>query len=645
MQTQTIKAMHLKRRDIKPGYLLLLLLICILTSSFCFFLYWHDNKYTAPGPDASYGNMELDDAVLEKQGLVWMTDGWEFYGGKLLKPADFLSGGQRPDRYVFVGQFGGFENVDGQPYGSASYRITVKLPDKTNVYALYLPEIFSSCRLYINGVERLSLGQTSPEDYRAEIAEKIVSFEASGHVELLLAVTDFSGIYSGLTHPPALGTPDSIRDMTERRLNLRTALLTMTLLIGIISLLMGAAVRRDPLPFLYALFCLLFLGFTCYPVVKTLFPSFGGLYVTENLSFCGMILLVFILQRNIFSFKSFLNTFGIAFGGMVCLVCAVYHLLLPRANIGIMLSYSHLILLYKWLSAALLTVSTIQVLRNTEDTAPFAKTLLCGMVIFDCTLIMDRVLPLYEPIYSGWFLEISSLCLVLLIGAVILGEIYNRFVTNLVLEESIRLTKQNLAMQEEQHKAVMDAIASERTFRHDLRHHISVLHEFADDNDIDALKTYFSKMEREVPVKSAGTFCENAAVDAVLRHYEAGAKAEGIEFTSAVQIGRNIGISDVDLCVVFGNCLENALEACKRQKHNKKYVRINAGISIGVLAVTVENSFDGVIQYSGSGFLSSKRHQTGIGTLSVRTIAKKYGGRVSYETSGGVFRVSVFMHL
>ena len=142
MQTQTIKAMPLKRRDIKPGYLLLLLLICILTSSFCFFLYWHDNKYTAPGPDASYGNMELDDAVLEKQGLVWMTDGWEFYGGKLLKPAYFLSGGQRPDRYVFVGQFGGFENVDGQPYGSASYRITVKLPDKTNVYALYLPEIF-----------------------------------------------------------------------------------------------------------------------------------------------------------------------------------------------------------------------------------------------------------------------------------------------------------------------------------------------------------------------------------------------------------------------------------------------------------------------------------------------------------------------
>lgn len=632
-------------KPFEKKFAFLLFLLCAITSACCLFLYRHDNKYTAPGPHSSYGHMDLDAATLDKQGLVWLVDGWEFYGGRLLSPDDFHSGPLTPDRYVFAGQYGGFEAVDGHAYGSATYRLTVKLPDEPRTYALYLPEIYSSCRLFVNGVERLHLGQTTPESYIAETAEKTVPFEASGQAELLLAVSNFSNAYGGLTYPPALGTPDSIQNMTAVRLNLRTALLTMTLFIGVVALLIGLANRKNTLPALYALYCLTFVGFTCYPVVKTFFHTLGGLYLVENLSFCVMILMVFFLQRKLFSLDQPVDTFGIAFGGFVCVTCMVYHLILPHANLAVILSYSRLITLYKWLSAVLLTVNTIRALRQRSEAAPHARVLLCGMVIFDTTLVMDRLLPLYEPIYSGWFLELSSLCLVLLIGAVILREIYCRAVTNLVLEESIRLTRQNLAMQEEQHLAMMETIACERTFRHDLRQHISVLHEFAAADDIAALKGYFSNLEDQLPAQSASIFCENAAVDAIIRHYEAGAKLAGVEFAASVQAGTDLSVSDVDLCVIFGNCLENALEACARQKNGKKYIRVNAGPSIGVYAITIENSSDGPLRPSGNGFLSSKRPQTGIGTASVQAIAKKYNGRVSFETDGTLFRISVLLIL
>ena len=630
---------------LNPGFSLLLLLLCVITSAVCIFLYQYDNKYTASGPGGSYGQLELDAEALDEQGIVWLVDGWEFYGGRLLNPADFQSDIRKPDRYVFAGQFGGFEIVNEQPYGSASYRLTIKLPDEMRTYSLYLPEILSSCRLYINGTERLRLGQTSPANYTAGTAETIVPFEAAGQAEILIAVSNYSNTYGGLTYPPAFGIPGSILDMAERRLNLRTALLTMTLMTGAVSFLIGMANRKNPLPVLYSLFCLLFFGFTSYPVVKTFFPSFGGLYLMENLSFCGMILMVFILQRRIFSFKDSINTFGIAFGGLVCLVCLVYHLLLPRASLEMMLSYSKLINLYKWLSAFLLTVNTARILKKGSHTAFYARILLCGMAIFDCTLVMDRMLPLYEPVYSGWFLELSSLRLVLLIGAVILQEIYRSFTANLVLEETVRLTRQNLAMQKEQHKTMMDAIAGERAFRHDLRHHISVLHEFADADDTEALKRYFSDLESGLPVKFAGTFCENAAADAVIRHYEAEAKLAGVDFISSVQIGEDMTVSDVDLCVIFGNCLENALEACKRQESGETYIKVSAGVSVGVFAVTIENSFNGVLKTTPGGFLSSKRPQEGIGTASVQAIAKKYEGRVSFETDDGVFRASILLHL
>lgn len=634
------------RTRVKLGFPLLLLSLCILTAAVCSFLYRYDNKYTAPGPGAAYGNMDLrGDNAFEPRGLVWLADGWEFYGGELLTPHDFQNSAPTPDRYVFAGQLGGFETVNGQPHGSASYRLTITLPERAQTYALYLPEVFSACRLYVNGTERLTLGQADPGHYRAETAEKAVYFEAAGQVELLLAVSDYSHTYSGLVYPPALGLPDAVDWMAALRLNLRTALLTLTALIGAIALLLFAANRGNPLPALYALVCLSFLGYTCYPVAKTLFPTLGGLHFVENLSFCAMILLVFLLQRKLLALEHPVNTFGILFGAAVCLACVPYHLLLPGAGLGLLLSYSKLMALYKWLSAALLTAGAVLSLRQADETTPHAKVLLCGMAVFDTALVMDRLLPLYEPIYSGWFLELASLCLVLLIGAVLLREIYGRAVTSLVLEEDIRLTRQNIAMQKEQHHTMMEAIAQERAFRHDLRQHISVLHELAGADDLDALKRYFDKLEGALPPRQDGAFCGNAPVDTIIRHYAARAGLVGAEFAAAVQVGADIPISEVDLCVIFGNLLENAVEACARQQEGSKYIHVCAGPSVGAFAITVENRFNGYLRRNPAGFLSSKGSRPGIGTASVRAITKKYGGMASFETVGDTFRASVILHL
>lgn len=636
---------ELKRPHVKPWFPLLLLSLCILTAAVCSLLYRYDNKYTAPGPGAVYGRMDLRGDALGTRGLVWLVDGWEFYGGALLTPEDFQNGAPTPDRYVFAGQLGGFETVNGAPHGSATYRLTISLPEEARTYALYLPEVFSACRLYVNGEERLALGQTGPGDYRAETAERIVYFEAAGQMELLLAAADYSHFYSGLVYPPALGLPDAVSGMAVLRLSLRVMLLTFTALIGGIALLLFASNPKDSLPALYALVCLFFLGYTCYPVSKTLFPALGGLHLMEPLSFCAMILLVFLLQRKLLALDHPANTFGIVFGGLVCVLCVVCRLLLPSAGLWLLLSYSRLMALYKWLSAALLTAGAVLGCRQADEAAPHARALLCGMAVFDAALVMDRVLPLYEPIYSGWFLELGSLCLVLLIGAVLLREIYSRAVTSLVLEESVRLTRQNIAMQKEQHRAMMEAIARERTFRHDLRQHISVLHAFAGADDLSALKRYFAELEGDLPLRPASVFCENAAVDAIIRHYAARASLAGVEFSAEVQVPEEISISEVDLCVIFGNLLENAVEACERQQEGAKRLHVRAGPSVGTLAITVENSFDGILQRSVYGFRSSKGARAGAGTASVRAAAKKYGGRAFFDAENGTFRASVILHL
>ena len=48
--------------------------------------------------------MEVEAETLNGQGVIWRVDGWEFYGGLLLTPADFRSNMPAPDRYLFAGQ-------------------------------------------------------------------------------------------------------------------------------------------------------------------------------------------------------------------------------------------------------------------------------------------------------------------------------------------------------------------------------------------------------------------------------------------------------------------------------------------------------------------------------------------------------------
>ena len=185
--------------------------VCAFAVAAFLFLYQSDNKYTANGPRGENGVLVLDEQTLHEYPVVFLTEGWEYYGGRLLSPEDFDFGDSSltsdaydpkdaaptPDAYIFIGQYGGFDAGDrtASPHGSASYRLTIKLPEKTGHYLLELPEIFSAYRAYVNGALVQTMGDPDPAAYRHETANRTVEISApSGQVELLIAVSDFSHI-------------------------------------------------------------------------------------------------------------------------------------------------------------------------------------------------------------------------------------------------------------------------------------------------------------------------------------------------------------------------------------------------------------------------------------------------------------------
>jgi len=88
--------------------------------------------------------------------------------------------------------------------------------------------------------------------------------------------------------------------------------------------------------------------------------------------------------------------------------------------------------------------------------------------------------------------------------------------------------------------------------------------------------------------------------------------------------------------------LENALEACKKLENGAE-MDLVVKTDGQHLAISVKNSFDGVVSEK-NGELTSTKKDGGFGLKSVKTVAQCYGGIISMERTESVFTIYVMVN-
>ena len=649
--------------------------VIVFSVTLFYVCYLFDNKYTANDPLPENGLLTLDEQSLSEHPVVFLTHGWEIYRDRLLAPTDFATG-LRPDEYVYLGQYGGFEGSDVRrsPHGSATYRLNITIPSVPAAYTLELPEIYSAYTLYINGVNAEQFGDPDPAGYRPETGNSSASFLAQNRIEIIVAVSDYSHMYSGMVYPPAFGIPQAVSGMIQIRLIVRAAVCTVALALALFFLAVGFFMKKDRAMLLFGAVCLCFMGYVCYPLVKTVFR--GGLwwYGVENFCFCAMLLLAMLLQRNITGdsssrtalslasaqianarslrrsssprrtrFAGLRRGFGrglrtrfddvfVGFGVVVC-ACSLLRTALPSGVPGLLAGYSLLLDFYMWAAAVFLTVS---VLRSVGKDTQYGVTIISGILVYDSALVMDRLLPMFEPIRFGWFTEIGGFAIVLTLGIVVGQETLRQYRDKLALEGKIAGIENLVEMQRNYYPVILESVDKALRASHDLRHHVGVIRGLVSSGKHDELMEYTSMYAAESTGLSSFTFCENYVVDVILRHFAAIAQREGIRYEVDAAIPETLPIDNADLCTVISNLLENALEACAYVNApgfgaNGKSIRVTVKQVKSSLTILVDNSFDGTVRTRGGVYLSRKRHnREGVGLASARFIAEKYGGGAEF---------------
>lgn len=616
---------------------LILITVCVAAASALFFLaYRCDNKYTAPGAQPVGGVLSLSRQDLQAHPVTFLVRDWELYRGRLLTPADFAEHPPIPDELAFIGQYGGFEGRDknASPHGSATYRLRIRLPDEVRDYTLELPEIYSAYRLYINSRLVKQMGDPAYESYQAHTGNSTVTVQAAGSLELLFAVSDYGYLYSGLVYPPAFGEADAVAAMLNLRFALRMAVLSLALCVGLISLgirLMSRASKDGEtdydLTLLYALLCFCFMGFVGYPVVKTLFPGGPGWYYFENFCYCALFLLVGLIQHRLSGRGGRAAACFFCLGAFVC-CCSLLAPPFVPGNLTVLLAYSALLKMYTYAAVLFLTVNAAWSLYKRSVGSGLMAA---GILVFDCALIFDRVFPDYEPILFGWFTELASAILVALVGVLMAGHVARQYRLRLVLEQQVSHASHMLELQEVYYPALLEKEQEARAARHDLRHHLLMLRELAAQGNLSALIGYLDEYDLTYLTPGETSYCNHYVVDMLLRLYAQRARQQHVQFTVNCSVPDELPVGNVDLCVIISNLLENALEACAPLSRVARMVHIGIIYKMSRLTITVDNSFDGLLQTEQGLFLSRKRsHALGVGLVSVKAVAERYCGNTHF---------------
>lgn len=217
------------------------------------------------------------------------------------------------------------------------------------------------------------------------------------------------------------------------------------------------------------------------------------------------------------------------------------------------------------------------------------------------------------------------------------------------LEEALKYTHRSLLAQKKQFDALAAHMDETHKARHDFRQHLAVVKSYIDKDNQTGLTEYIDLFQTALPQDFWERYCCNDAVNAIVCYYAALAQDGGIAFEAGVDYPDHCPVSNMDITVLLGNLLENAVEACQREAAGarapqaiKLRVKRRGG---STLLILVDNPCVTPVPFDGDMPLSSKRKGMGIGAASVREIAARYDGTVQFKQKDGIFYASVLLKL
>lgn len=188
-----------------------------------------------------------------------------------------------------------------------------------------------------------------------------------------------------------------------------------------------------------------------------------------------------------------------------------------------------------------------------------------------------------------------------------------------------------------------------RRMRHDMKNHLSGILGMVNAGQTKEAGDYIQNMlddgigNKVDEISHTG----NIVVDSLVNHKYALAQKDGIRFEARVFIPSVLPFQSRHLAIIFGNLLENALEACRKLPQEQRYIILEATYIKEMLQICIKNSSPENLKKDNSGKFFTTKEDTGwhgIGLASVEQALADYDGELFTQHEDGEFRASVVLY-
>jgi len=195
------------------------------------------------------------------------------------------------------------------------------------------------------------------------------------------------------------------------------------------------------------------------------------------------------------------------------------------------------------------------------------------------------------------------------------------------------------------YKMLAEQYSQSERLRHDMKNHIIALSGLFQSKEWEKMGGYLKQLEGN-GMETGGDMTGNKAVDALLYQKRKRAEKEKVRWECDIQMPKVCCINEFDLCVLFGNILDNALEACERLRSDEcGFINIQARTVKKCFLIEMKNSVNRMEMYTEGISRKENPQEHGIGLLNVSDVVHKYNGAMHTETENNTFVISILIPL
>ncbi len=175
------------------------------------------------------------------------------------------------------------------------------------------------------------------------------------------------------------------------------------------------------------------------------------------------------------------------------------------------------------------------------------------------------------------------------------------------------------------------------SYRHDMRHHFTLLQGMAAEGRIEAIREYLNIAQADMDVITPVRYCENETVNLILSAFVTKAKQSKILLHVDAKLPDILTFSDTELCSLLSNALENAIHATLViPDSDKRHIKLRIYSKNNKLCVDIRNSYQTQPLFD-RGLPVAKEPEHGFGTRSIAHIIDKHGGVYQFTAKDGWF--------